>query len=220
MYRQLAKKYEEKLGRENDPVGFSGRSGTLIRADTNCSTDTRVQDNHGKMVPHSLRVPSPNPVRICRLNMSLGAPKTPHPIKTMPWQIKAKTAFVWILCCTINNHNPHFKHPVPFAANSNPASDADPDLTHRYKQCCGSTLVSMRIQIQGAKPMRISDLGQTYKSQKVNFYMKIYFINRYRSRAKTYLRLRRYGSKAFKGRKPGYFYILPFLMLLDPDPHS
>jgi hypothetical protein len=41
-------------------------------------------------------------------------------------------------------------------------------------QCCGSALVSMRIRIQGAKPMRIHedlnpDPGQTLKLQKVKF---------------------------------------------------
>jgi hypothetical protein len=40
-----------------------------------------------------------------------------------------------------------------------------------FEQCCGSALVSMRIRIQGSKPMRIR-IRVLVKSQKVKFFMK------------------------------------------------
>ncbi len=162
-----------------------GGSGTLIRTDTNFSTKVRAKWSRIRWLP-----PPPDPFRVlfkrffsdvhefvghsfarpcfyfaqC-LDLSLGALKNQSPHQNNALTLtKQKIAYVWI-SCTINLKQSTLQdsdadpHPEAFAANSNPASDADP--AHRYKHCCGSTLVSMRIRIQLLISMRIPNLGPT-----------------------------------------------------------
>ncbi len=82
-------------------------------------------------------------------------------------------------------------------------------------QCFGPALVSVRIRIQGAKPLYRTGSWSDFKvMESWNFTRKIYLKELIGQ--KTYLR--RY--KAFlKGRKAGLFVIFgQFPMLLDPDP--